>query len=265
MRYLRQVRAALAVSTAVLLFGCTTADAGDGPADDGGGGGRGAADGSSPPSGASDGASPRVVAPPADPAAALDLARAVAAGPADLGDGFLEQDPFESEPATWAVLDEGCVWRREALPDEVLASLSRNSEHPAPDERDEPLRVMSSVTVYRSTTVADERMAATLEEGLRCPEQTLREGERITGLRSEGAPYGVRGQLAADDMIHEGGEYHGRGPGGPHPYLWGVARLGPVTVALAVKGTGGYDEEDVGALLNAGLELMLSRAESELR
>ncbi|MDT0317429.1 hypothetical protein [Streptomyces millisiae] len=261
MRYLRPVRAALAATTAVLLFGCTAADAGDGPTD----GGEGATAGSSPAAEASGEPSPRVAEPPADPAAALALARAVAATPTDLGDGFVPQDPYESDPATWAVLDEGCVWRRAALPEEVLASLSRYSEHPAPGGEGEPLRVMSSVTVHRSTTVADERMAATLEEGMRCPEQTLRPGESVTGLRSEGAPYGVRGQLAADDMIHEGGQYHGPGPGGPHPYLWGVARLGPVTVALAVKGTVGYDEEDVGTLLNDAIELMLSRAESELR
>jgi hypothetical protein len=195
---------------------------------------------------------------------AVTFAEAVAAGPADLGDDFTaRQPPVEADPHSMAVLHDDCVWRREELPDGVLATVARHSERPAGDGRG-ALRVMASVTVHTSARAADERMAAVLEEGMRCPEQQLSGGERVTGVMSAGQPYGVRGQLAADDVIEETGSYHGD-QGGPHPYLWSVWRLGPVTLALAVKGAEGYTEAELARLRTATLELMLTRVESELR
>lgn len=57
-------------------------------------------------------------------------ARRVAAMPQDWGPEYVRASPFESDPGTWAQLDDACVWRRAALPQGVLASLFRYSELP---------------------------------------------------------------------------------------------------------------------------------------
>ncbi len=196
---------------------------------------------------------------------ALALARAVSAQPHDYGPGYLPQDPYEADPATMAVLGQDCVWTREPLPGEVLANLTRNSELPATSTESGPLRVMSSVTVHDSVAAADLRMAKILEEVLRCPGQQLRADERVTGLLSMGDPGGTDSPLRADDLIREGGEFTSDLYGGPYPYLWVVTRRGPVTVALAVKGTEGYDEAAVERIVTDAQELMLARVESALR
>lgn len=49
------------------------------------------------------------------------------------GSGFRRREPHESDPAQWAVLGQDCQWRREALPDTVLASLTRAFELPERD------------------------------------------------------------------------------------------------------------------------------------
>ncbi|MFI1413524.1 hypothetical protein ACH4Y0_26910 [Streptomyces sp. NPDC020707] len=193
----------------------------------------------------------------------LRLARAVAATPTSWGPGYVRRSPYESDPDTWPVLDSECVWEREPLPTTVLASLTRNSELPAEGGKG-PIRVTAVVTVHRTVKDADWEMAGMLEEALRCPDQQLRQGERITGLLSQGAAYGLLANYTSEDSLTEGGEYYSDELGGPHYYYWVQSRLGQVTVAVVGRGAKGRSKDDVDSALRQGVGQMLSRVETEL-
>lgn len=196
-------------------------------------------------------------------AAALRLARTVAAAPADWGPGFVRRSPYESDPASWPVLDPDCVWQREPLPSTVLANVARNSELPAEDGKG-PIHVTATVTVHRAVKDADWEMAGTLEEALRCPDQQLRQNERISGLHSTGAQYGLMGNFTSEDTLSEGGEYYSDELGGPRYYYWIQSRLAQVTVAVVGRGSEGRSEEEVDSALRQGAVQMLTRVETEL-
>ncbi|MFE7032658.1 hypothetical protein ACFU9Y_20310 [Streptomyces sp. NPDC057621] len=193
----------------------------------------------------------------------LRLARAVAATPTNWGPGFVRRSPYESDPGSWPVLDSDCVWEREPLPSTVLASLTRNSELPAEGGKG-PIRVTAVVTVHRTVNDADWEMAGMLEEALRCPDQQLRQGERITGLLSQGAAYGLLANFTSEDSLTEGGKYYSDTLGGPHYYYWVQSRLGQVTVAVVGRGAKGRSDDDVDSALRQGAGQMLSRVETEL-
>ncbi|MBV1937240.1 hypothetical protein KUF83_11800 [Streptomyces sp. BV286] len=196
-------------------------------------------------------------------AEALRLARTVAAAPADWGPGFVRRSPYEADPGSWPSLDADCVWQREPLPATVLASLTRNSELPAEDGKG-PVRVAAVVSVHRTVKDADWEMAGTLEETLRCPDQQLRQGERITGLLSQGADFGLLGNFTSEDSLAESGEYSSDELGGPHHYYWLQSRLGQVTVAVVGRGAEGRSADEVNAALQEGAGRMLSDLETEL-
>lgn len=65
---------------------------------------------------------------PGTRAEAVEFVRELTVRPDYFGTGYRKRDPFESDPAEWAVLGEDCLWRREALPGTVLASLTRAYE-----------------------------------------------------------------------------------------------------------------------------------------
>lgn len=200
---------------------------------------------------------------PKTSAEAERLARAVAALPVNWGPGFVKRTPYESDPGFWPVLDANCVWEREPLPKTVLATLTRYSEVPAADGKG-PISVAAVVTVHRTVNDAEWEMSGTLEEALRCPDQQLRQGERITGLTSQGSGFGTLGNRAAEDMLTEGGKYYSDELGGPYFYYWMQSRLGPVTVAAVGKGSKGRSADEVDAALQQGAGAMISRAKSEL-
>ncbi|MFI6939180.1 hypothetical protein ACIBI4_07905 [Streptomyces sp. NPDC050418] len=200
---------------------------------------------------------------PRSRAAGLRLARTVAAAPEMYGPGFVKRSPYESDPAQWAVLDQECVWQRERLPEDVLASITTYAELPARKGKG-PVRVSSVVTVHREAGGADWEMARTLEEALRCPEQQLRAGEWITGLFSEGMAYGQGTNSYADDVVTENGKYRTGRTGGPYPYNWSQARVGPVTVASVVKGGRGHSEQELDQAAELGFSAMVVRAHNEL-
>ena len=200
---------------------------------------------------------------PKTSAEAERLARAVAALPVNWGPGFVKRTPYESDPGFWPVLDANCVWEREPLPKTVLATLTRYSEVPAAGGKG-PIRVAAVVTVHRTVNDAEWEMSGTLEEALRCPDQQLRQGERITGLASQGSDFGILGNLAAEDMLTEGGKYYSDELGGPYFYYWTQSRLGPVTVAAVGKGSKGRSADEVNAALLQGAGAMISRVTSEL-
>jgi hypothetical protein len=200
---------------------------------------------------------------PKDRAQALRMARKIAPQPRNWGPGFVERSPGESDPASWTVLGRDCVWHRQPLPATVLASITRYSELPAEGGKG-PVRIAAVVTVHRSAADADWEMAGTLEEALRCPDQQLRQGERITGLLSQGVPFGLAGNFSAEDALREAGEFYSDELGGPHYYGWTQSRLGQVTIAAVAKGAKGRSSEEIDTAVIEGMGHMLTTAESEL-
>ncbi|MFJ9746484.1 hypothetical protein [Streptomyces chartreusis] len=191
------------------------------------------------------------------------LVESVVFAPGDWGRGFVAQDPAESRPGTWAVLDDRCRWEREKAPRGVLASLSRYSLLPA-DGSKGAVRVTAVATAHSSALGADEQLSTTLEEVLRCPEQHPRAGARITGLNSLGTPFGAREQEYADDSVLEAGQYVDK-DGAAQPYRWMVARLGTVVVAVSVTGAKGHTEQELQQLGADALGQMLVRVQQRLK
>ncbi|MEI5102213.1 hypothetical protein RB200_31575 [Streptomyces sp. PmtG] len=226
---------------------------------------------SAPP--APGGASPRPTAPdftpdpartPRTAAAARALADAVVADPGTWGPGFVRRTPYRSDPGYWPVLGEDCVWARGTRPRGVLASVTTYSELPAEPGKG-PLRVAATVTVHRDVAGADWEMAETLEEALRCPDQTLREGERVTGLLSVGSPFGRSRNYSSEDALGESGDYHSDEFGkGAYTYDWSQSRVGQVTVAVVSKGAKGRTQDEVSAARSQAQVAMATRAERRL-
>ncbi|MFI0966474.1 hypothetical protein ACH4S8_34540 [Streptomyces sp. NPDC021080] len=190
------------------------------------------------------------------------LAAAVALKPQGWGAGFRAQQQAASTPGTVAVLDEQCRWERRSLPHGVLASLSRYSEIPAAGGKGE-LKVSAAVTVHTTVRDADEQLATTLEEPLRCRQQQVRTDEWISGLMSTAIPYGQGNNTYSDDQVVEMGKYlTGKRE---QTYYWHVTRLGTVTLAVSVKGAEGYSDNEVAKYAAEADSAMLTRVESELR
>ncbi|MFJ9033121.1 hypothetical protein ACIRQP_32300 [Streptomyces sp. NPDC102274] len=227
--------------------------------------GTGSNDGPGPsPSATGLGFTPDPARAPGNRAEALRLARAIAGSPELWGPGYVPRTPFESASTSWPVLDRSCVWQLQPLPSDVLASVTRSSELPAQGGKG-PVRFSAVVTVHRDAEAAGWEMAGMLEEALRCPDQRLREGERISGLISTGNAYGDLSNFDAEDRLAESGEYYSDELGGPHYYFWSQARLGQVTVAVVGKGSKGRPEDEVDGSLTQGISAMLSRASDELQ
>lgn len=206
---------------------------------------------------------------PKNAADARRLALAVVAGPDAWGPDYVKRTPHLSDPDYWPVLGDGCSWETGTRPSTVLHSVTAYSEVPAVDGRG-TLRVAATVTVHRTEDDADWEMAGTLEEALRCPDQKLRDGERIEGLISLGNPFGLGGNYTAADSLGERGGYHNAEFPGKQFYGWYQSRIGQVTVATVVKGAPGYSEETTDTTIGTvtaqvqALVTMLERVKDEL-
>ncbi|MFD8937149.1 hypothetical protein ACFV0R_18195 [Streptomyces sp. NPDC059578] len=201
---------------------------------------------------------------PDDHAGAAALAKTAAALPEEFGRGFEKAAPYESSPRDWNVLDESCVWQRGTLPADVLASFTRRSRLPAAGGKG-LVRMSSTVTVHRTGSSADWEMAGTLEEALRCPDQRLGGAERVTGLMSLGSAYGEGGNLTADDALMEAGKFVDERIGGKAAYYaWHQARLGPVTLAVVVKGGKGFTDRQLNRSAAEALTFMKKRVREAL-
>ncbi|MFJ3900380.1 hypothetical protein [Streptomyces sp. NPDC090025] len=259
-RRLLRAGGALAVAGTLLLAGCS------GGGDDGGTDGKtdgktGGTSTSPGPSGSGSGSAAPGGSPTAKPAPtalgftpdpkrvprtsadAKRLALAVVAGPDAWGPGFVKRTPYLSADDYWPVLGADCAWGTGQRPGSVLHSVTAYSEIPATGGRG-VLRVAATVTVHRTEADADWEMADTLEEALNCPEQELRDGEKITGLISLGNPFGIGGNYTADDSLGERGGYVNSAVKGEQIYGWYQSRIGQVTVATVTKGAPGYAEKD---------------------
>lgn len=250
-----------AVAGTLLLAGCSSGADG-GSADEGrsgkGSAGSSAPAGSADPSDAPDGAEPSASAAaaaedepytmaeelaPRTRSAAVAFVRGLTGRADNFGTGFRKAQPYESDPAEWAVLDEDCVWQRQPLPDTALASLTRRFELPGSGGKG-PVQVSMTVTVHKDTTAARRDMAVSLEEALRCPNQRLNATERVRGLYSRADPFSEARNGITDDDLVESGELVVDGTKGALPFDWFKYRLGPVTVAATDRiGAGHTDEE----------------------
>ncbi|MFJ6420606.1 hypothetical protein [Streptomyces hydrogenans] len=273
MSYVRLTHACCAALTGgLLLVGCS---GGGGEGD----GKRGPSSGTSPAASATTTATPTAAPSPyptaldfdPDPARAprtrsdaVALARTVlSGGPGSWGPGYVERKPYLSPEGYWPVLSEDCSWETGTPPASVLHSVTASMELPAEGGKG-TVRVSATVTVHRTEDAADWEMAETLEEVLRCPGQTLRDGERISGLMSLGNAYGVGGNRTADDTVNERGTYLKDGVPGEHYYGWSQSRLGQVTVAVSAKGAPGHTESDLATAMAQASVAMLTRAETAL-
>ncbi|WP_431954763.1 hypothetical protein [Actinacidiphila sp. bgisy167] len=181
---------------------------------------------------------------PRTTAQATALIRRVIPDAAAFGPGTVRRTPYESDPRRWPVLGDDCVWRQQALPKDVLATMTRSYEIPASDARG-PLRLSAVVTVHRDPAQADWENAEVLEEMMRCPTQRLRSDEVITSLNDVPNSFGDSGNAYADDTLTELGSYTGADVGGPHPYIWEQARIGQFTLAVSAKGSTGWSRADL--------------------
>ncbi|MCT2593664.1 hypothetical protein LHJ74_27800 [Streptomyces sp. N2-109] len=241
----------------VLLAGCTSEGDTEDTSEKGGKGNKEQASPSPSPSGsrrAADPEAPTLASVQADPAKlpkkagqARDLIAAVMAGPELFGPEVVRSSPYEGAPEDWAVLDEDCNWQQGQVPDDILATRTRYYEVPAADGKG-PIRLTATVTVYRTAEDADWANAGMLEEAMRCPDQQLRGGERLTGLVSNASHFGEAQNLYAEDTLSESGEYVSETLGGPYPYWWTQVRTGSVLMSVAVRSAKGRGDESTAFL-----------------
>ncbi|MFE1442304.1 hypothetical protein [Streptomyces sp. NPDC058739] len=176
-------------------------------------------------------------------AEAVAFVRGLTVRPDNFGPGFRKAQPFESDPAEWAVLDEDCLWQRQPLPGTVLASLTRRFVLPGGGDKG-PVHVSLTVTVHEDTTAARRDMARSLEEAMRCPDQRLNATERLRGLYSRADPFSEARNGITDDDLVETGEYLVDGTKGALQFDWFKYRLGPVTVAATDRIGAGHSTEE---------------------
>ncbi|MFE2045189.1 hypothetical protein ACFXAZ_30595 [Streptomyces sp. NPDC059477] len=254
----------------MLLAGCT---------DDGGGDGAGTGTkGGNPSGGGVTVASPEAPSSPSaepqrretDPelqpgteAEAKALIGKVIAGPDLFPPEARQATPYESDPSRWAVLGRDCVWQREPLPDDVLATLTRHFEVPADDGKG-LVRISATVTVHRTSEDAGWEQAGMLEESVDCGEQVLQDGERLTGLITLASKWGEGNNRFSEDSLIETGQCVSEAHGGPYPYWWSQATFGPVTAATSVCGGRGYDDRSLQPIVERALPWMLLRAQEQV-
>ncbi|MFI9770401.1 hypothetical protein ACIHJG_26525 [Streptomyces sp. NPDC052415] len=195
--------------------------------------------------------------------AARKLIREVIAGPELFSAEARRDSPYESDPATWSVLDDSCVWRREPLPEGVLATLTRHFVHPAAQSKG-PVRMTVTATVHPSTAGAAWEQAGMLEEALSCTEQTLSEGRKLTGLFSNASVWGEAGNNYAEDSLFEMGSCSSPTDGGPYPYQYQQATFGPLVVSMSACASKGWDARALLQEVNGPVPRMLLRAEAKI-
>ncbi|MGW0762607.1 hypothetical protein ACWD1Y_40110 [Streptomyces sp. NPDC002814] len=187
----------------------------------------------------------------------------VIAGPELFGPGVVRATPYESDPGRWAVLGDSCAWQLREPPADVLATLTRYFEVPAGDGKGS-VRLSATVTVHRTALDAAWEQAGVLEEVLDCEEQLLRPGERLTGLSSTAYAWGEGNNSYSDESLGETGLCVSDTRGGPYPYRWDQAALGPVVASTSVCGGRGREAAELWPLVQEALAKMVVRAQAEI-
>ncbi|MFE2530072.1 hypothetical protein ACFXEL_38265 [Streptomyces sp. NPDC059382] len=189
------------------------------------------------------------------------LTRAAQLDPDSWSAGMVRHDPYDGG-GDWPVLSADCAWSRAEPPATVLDSYTRRIDLPAKDGKG---RVLGSVTltVHRDAAAADADMRDTVEQGFRCPDQDLGGGQTLRGLMS--MPIPRKDVLNADASLFESGAYTSAESDGPQKYVWTKSRIGPVVMALSVKGARGYEIRDLLPVAAEGAAKALYRVELELK
>ncbi|MFI1224498.1 MULTISPECIES: hypothetical protein [unclassified Streptomyces] len=266
---LRKVRIVLPLAlVTVLVAGCSGAaenpgnvEKRDASASASAAQGSGDSTGDGPSADAADPLDPDPARLPKNRAAALDLIGRVIAEPDSFGPGVVKRSPYESDPATWPVLGEDCVWQQQKPGFSVLATRTRSFEVPAEPGKG-PVRLAAVVTVHRTREDAAWEMAESIEETMRCPTQELREGELIGSMVAAALLGGEATQTNSEDALSEMGQYQSSELGGPHHYAWQQAQTLQFTVAVTGKGAKGRTEREIDDLVVQAQAAMLVRLES---
>lgn len=111
------------------------------------------------------------------------------------------------------------------------------------------VRLSATVTVHPTALDASWEQVRMLEGDLDCTEQTQRPGERLTGLQSLSFARGEGGDTSGDDLLLETGQCVSDTCGGPYPYWWQQAVLGPVVTGTSVCGGRGRSEQELNSLV----------------
>ncbi|WUA20329.1 hypothetical protein OG208_37825 (plasmid) [Streptomyces anthocyanicus] len=258
----------LTLASVLLLTSCsgTPGDSGDHKHRTSASPGRTSADssGSGPSTGPLGTVPPDPARLPRTRADARDLVARVIADPDSFGPGVVKRSPYESDPATWPVLGQDCVWQQQKPGHSVLATLTRSFEVPAEPGKG-PLRLAAVVTVHRTREDAAWEMAESIEETMRCPTQQLAEGEFIGSMVAAALLGGEATQTNSEDALSETGQYQSSELGGPHYYAWQQAQTLQFTVAVTGKGAKGRTEREVDALVTQAQAAMLVRLESAVK
>ncbi|MFJ9558913.1 hypothetical protein ACIRQQ_02580 [Streptomyces fuscichromogenes] len=236
-----------AAAVALLLAGCTHSGHGDGTATP-----KGTASPSASPQASSRPYTLAEAVAPRTRAEAVAFLRGLTVQPDYFGTGYRRRDPYELGPTSWAVLGADCLWRREALPSTVLASLTRSFVRPGSGGSG-AVYVSLTVTVHTSIRQARRDMASSLEEPLRCPQERLNATDTVQDMTSRGDPFGEQRNATTDDDLTEFGQYVVAGDAKPRRFDWYKHRLGPVTVAATVRHAAGESEQEQAALTQDAL------------
>ncbi|MFJ4844605.1 hypothetical protein [Streptomyces sp. NPDC088733] len=245
----------LAAAGALLLAGCTSGGGTDEATASPSGASPSGRSSASPAPSATAANEPFTLAESAAPrtrSEATAFVRGLTVRPDYFGSGYRRRDPYETGPATWTVLGDDCIWRREPLAPTVLAGLTRSFVRPAAGGKG-PVFVSLTVTVHASVVEARRDMAVSLEEPLRCPTQQLTATERVQGMASQGDPFTEQRTATSDDNLTEFGEYVADGDSRPRRFDWFKHRLGPVTVAATVRHAPGGSEAETTAVTEQAL------------
>ncbi|WP_308310740.1 hypothetical protein [Streptomyces sp. GbtcB6] len=250
-----------AAAAALLLAGCTNGGHGEDEATQKDTAGKGSGTAGSPTASGSASASPSAssqpytlaeAAAPKTRAEAEAFVRGLTVQPDYFGTGYRRRDPYELGPTSWAVLGEDCLWRREALPSTVLASLTRLFVRPGTGGTG-AVYVSLTVTVHISTRQARRDMASSLDEPLRCPQERLNATDTVQQMTSRGDPFDEQRNATTDDDLTEFGQYVADGAAKPRPFDWYKHRLGPVTVAATVRHAAGESDQEQTTVTSAAL------------
>ncbi|PSM40240.1 hypothetical protein C6Y14_26335 [Streptomyces dioscori] len=173
--------------------------------------------------------------------------------------------PYEAAPGHWSHLTENCAWQLEKTPGDVLATRTRYFWLPAEKNGGKgAVRLSTTITVHRTALDAAWEQARMLEEALGCREQVLRPGERLTNLYSYAFGQGEGGNADLDDSLLETGECRSETRGGPYPYFWRQAALGPVVMSASACGGEGRTTDEVQTLVRDSLVRVVVRTEKEI-
>jgi hypothetical protein len=194
---------------------------------------------------------------------ARSLIRKVIAGPELFGQKVVRTTPYESDPSRWAVLGDGCAWQLKELPAGVLATLTRHFEVPAGGGKG-PVRLSATITVHRTALEAAWEQAGMVEESFGCQEELLRPGERLTELGSTVYARGEGHNDYSDESLEETGLCVSDSRGGPYPYVYDQATLGPVVVSTSVCGGRGREPGELSTLVQRALPRMLLNVKYEI-